>query len=247
MGSQPAAAGFGAGRAMSSPNEVMAELSLNFVHKRLLGAAKGFVGGGFAGAAIGFAGGGGPSKPQRPRGVRRVSNFAPVRRGPTGTEFGATDACNPGFIVGRAGCEPISSFNVAQNIVAPPQQKSCKWPAKIDPNTGDCRIFLGTEPGIDDPSDDFGAAVQGAFGIPALVPAQRSTMRLRCPSGMVLGRDNLCYPTQVLRRDSKFRKWRPGARPILTGGQRRGISRARTAITTAKDAISGLGVTVKKK
>jgi len=62
--------------------------------------------------------------------------------------------------------------------------------------------------------DQFGAAVIGAFGQPAIEPAvftDTSTMtgqRLKCPRGMALGRDDLCYSRQVLSKRSKFRKWR---------------------------------------
>jgi len=82
-----------------------------------------------------------------------------------------------------------------------------------------------------------GQAVAGAFGMPAMVPQALQTVRMSCPEGMVLGRDDLCYPKQVLRRDSKFRKWRPGMRPILTGGERRGIAKAKRSINKARGAI----------
>ena len=97
------------------------------------------------------------------------------------------------------------------------------------------------------PSDDFGEAVVGAFGIPALEPAVFSQIRHQCPSGMVLGRDMLCYPKAVLRRDSKFRKWRPGPRPLLSGGKRKAIRTARAAILEVKEVAKSLGVTVPKR
>lgn len=90
-------------------------------------------------------------------------------------------------------------------------------------------------------------AVAGSFGMPAVQPVQDMVRKLVCPSGFVLGDDDLCYPKAVLRRDSRFRKHRPGPRPILTGGQRNAIRKAKSAIRTAKESISGLGVTVKKK
>jgi len=92
-----------------------------------------------------------------------------------------------------------------------------------------------------------GQAVAGAFGIPAIIPLQIPSTRLDCPPGMVLGKDNLCYPRQVLRRDSKFRKWRPGVRAVLTGGQRSSIRKAKAAVASAREAISGFGITVAKK
>jgi len=122
---------------------------------------------------------------------------------------------------------------------APAPSTKCIWPSRIDPNTGRCRIFLGDQPGRDDPvaTDDFGMAVRGAFGMPAIEPAVEMRQHRSCPTGMVLGRDGLCYPKAVLRRDSKFREWRPGMRPILTGGERRGITKARRSINKAREAV----------
>jgi len=120
---------------------------------------------------------------------------------------------------------------------------------RIDPITGECKFFLGTQPGPDPIAGGGGTgmAVQGAFGMPAMQPMSEMRRRLSCPSGMVLGKDDLCYPRAVLRRDSRFRKWRPGMRPVLTGGERHGIARARRSITRAKEATAGLGITVKKR
>lgn len=97
-------------------------------------------------------------------------------------------------------------------------------------NLGD--LAPGGDPAI---TQQQGNAVAGAFGLPALTPVVAGNISrmdgstgpiLRCPSGMVLGRDNLCYPKAVLRRSSKYRKWKPGRRPLLTGGERNAISTA---------------------
>jgi len=64
--------------------------------------------------------------------------------------------------------------------------------------------------------EQFGAAVMGAFGA-ALEPAAMASTRLMCPRGTVLGRDNLCYNRRDLRKSE--RKWDPGTKPVLTGGQ----------------------------
>ena len=85
-----------------------------------------------------------------------------------------------------------------------------------------------------DPSDfghgtapeDFGEAVMGRFGA-ALVPASVATTTLRCPRGAVLGIDNLCYNKRDLHKDQ--RKWVPGRKPLLTGGDLNAISRAARA------------------
>lgn len=120
----------------------------------------------------------------------------------------------------------------------------CIFPAKIDPVTNTCKIFVGSGSG---PEGRFGAAVAGAFGIPAMQPAVTSPVRRRCPPSMVLGRDNLCYPSAVLRRSSRFRKWRPGMRPLMTGGDRRAITKAKSAVTRTRAAMKSIGVTVPKR
>jgi len=72
-------------------------------------------------------------------------------------------------------------------------------------------------------ADAYGQATVGAFGIPALVPAQRgTTVRsdgtthpiLKCPPGAVLGKDNLCYMKGSIPR--QFRKWKPAAKPVVS-------------------------------
>jgi len=82
--------------------------------------------------------------------------------------------------------------------------------------------------------DVFGEAVMGAFGIPAVVPAQVGTIQrkdgsvgpiLRCPNKTVLGADNLCYMKGSVGR---FRKWPRGTRPFLTGGDVKCLRRANT-------------------
>ena len=80
-------------------------------------------------------------------------------------------------------------------------------------------------------------AVSGAFGMPAMVPAVVASSRRVCPKAMVLGEDGLCYPKAILRRNSRFREWKPGARPILTGGQRNMIRKARSATNAARKAV----------
>lgn len=68
---------------------------------------------------------------------------------------------------------------------------------------------------------NYGEAVMGRYGA-GLVPAQTQQRRLRCPPGAVLGKDNLCYDR--LRRGD--RKWIPGRKPLLTGGDLNAISRS---------------------
>lgn len=68
-------------------------------------------------------------------------------------------------------------------------------------------------------------AVTGAFDLPAMAPFAITGVRLDCPKGMVLGKDDLCYPKAVLRRNSTFRKWRSGARPTITRADEKALGR----------------------
>jgi len=236
------------------PIQVMDAMSCSIFHRRLLGAAKSFVSSGLnpISAFGGFIGGGGgsvtPVSSDRERKARAAAFLTEQRIASTGgfdlsgtlqdimSRFGLTSG-QAEKLVGSGGKSTLAAGGPCPGVFS------------VQGPDGTCIDLTALPPG-GRPAitrSDFGNAVTGAFGIPALEPASVPSTRLLCPSGMVLGRDNLCYPTQVLRRDSRFRKWRPGARPILTGGQRKAISKARTAITTARDAISGLGVTVKKK
>lgn len=64
----------------------------------------------------------------------------------------------------------------------------------------------------------YGEAVMGAFGIPALVPAQVGEINgapiRRCPPGAVLGKDDLCYMKGSIPR--QYRKWAPAAKPPVS-------------------------------
>jgi len=77
-------------------------------------------------------------------------------------------------------------------------------------------------------------AVAGAFGLPAMVPVEELRRHLECPRGMVLGQDELCYPKQVLRRNSKFRKWHSGPRPPISAADAKMFRRLKAAQETLK-------------
>jgi len=80
-------------------------------------------------------------------------------------------------------------------------------------------------------------AVTGAFGMPAMAPFAETRVVLDCPPGMVLGKDNLCYPSAVLRRNSQFRKWRSAPRPTVTRRDERALAR----IDSVQKALKRLG------
>lgn len=92
-----------------------------------------------------------------------------------------------------------------------------------------------------------GGAVMGAFGIPAMAPRVVTSMRRECGPGLVLGRDNLCYPKSVLGRRSKYRKWRGAPKPPVTAADMKAIRRAAAARDRVKGLASDVGLKTSRK
>jgi len=130
---------------------------------------------------------------------------------------GTSVGCGAGFMRTAQGqCVPAPTSQVAiEGIVGATQ-----------------RFLPGGETGF---QDVFGGAVMGRFGA-ALVPAQMQATRLRCPRGAVLGKDNLCYD----HLPKKDRKWNPGTKPLLTGGQMNILRKARRL----EDRLKRMGVPI---
>lgn len=146
----------------------------------------------------------------------------------------ARDACKvgSGFLPGSGGSGggtngsgpcPDGSFKVGNRCVAP----------------GD--MFPGGDPGM---FPAGGEATQGAFGMPALTPAQEQRTVLKCPSGMVLGKDDLCYPKAILSRRSKYRKWKGDPRPPVTAADAKAVRRAERVRNRVKDLGKDVGLKV---
>ena len=224
----------------------MNEQAPGFFHKKLLRLGLGLLpGGGIAASALDLIGGGGG-------GGGSTSTVQPVSR-PGGQQgyvlkhLGLAGGRHGGIshlgklLRGTGGHRTVKQALLSELGFG---SGPCEG-GEVRDATGNCVQFQTTSPR--EMQEGGFEAVAGAFGMPAFAPARRDVLTWTCPTGMVLGRDNLCYPKQVLRRDSKFRKWRPGMRPVLTGGERRGISKARRSITRAREATAGLGVTVQKK
>lgn len=106
-------------------------------------------------------------------------------------------------------------------------------------------VPLGDAPGGNGASG--GRAVVGSFNLPAIQPEVETRTHRSCPDGMVLGRDNLCYPKAILSRRSKFRKWRQPRRPMFTAGDLNAIRRAERLKGKAKKIGKDLGFKVTKK
>lgn len=91
-----------------------------------------------------------------------------------------------------------------------------------------------------------GAAVVGSFGLPAIAPQMVSQIVRRCPRGMVLGDDDLCYPKAVLPKRSRFRKWRGEVRPPVTRADVRAIRRAASARERVLELAKDVGLHASK-
>lgn len=254
----------------------LAGTDLNFVHKRLLGAAKSFVTSGLdpKAALLGFArGGGGSIPPVRTGGLAALpaQRFAPrFERG--GRRFAATPARRSAITRAmdaatargdtaaaaafRRELGSVGALRLARPITRIASGESMA-PRPVSRIAGQQRCGLGFVRGPDgrcvrrgreifDPLGLFGGpprqettavarqrggfqAVEGAFGMPAMVPEEQMRVTLVCPRGMVLGDDNLCYPKAVLPRRSKFRKWRGEARPVVSAADAKAIRRAASA------------------
>jgi len=66
----------------------------------------------------------------------------------------------------------------------------------------------------------FGGATFGRFGVGVVPRVEVQTVR-RCPAGMALGKDGICY--DGLGRNSPKRQWPMGMKPLLTPGDRNAI------------------------
>jgi len=102
----------------------------------------------------------------------------------------------------------------------------CSWPMRPDPVTGDCKFFVGDQPGSEGGGVGGGNAVMGRYGA-AMVPDARPSLTLDCLPGMVLGKDRLCYNKGDIT--NKERRWPKGRAPLLTGGERNCITKASRA------------------
>lgn len=101
-----------------------------------------------------------------------------------------------------------------------------------------------------------GQAVVGAFGMPAMEPdivgvvEDRNGVRQpirRCMAGMVLGKDDLCYPKQVLGRRGKWRKHPAPAKAPVTAEDAKAIRKAASAKNRVKKLAGDVGFTCKKR
>lgn len=209
-----------------------------FVHKRLLGGIKSFVGGGFnpLSGITGFLAP--PKRAARPV-APRTTTARPSLVGAQGKEVGRQ--LKFGDAIPFVGPTTITR----RGFRAPADR--CAPPSFLDPSTGRCvrrkrglipfiqRVIPGGETGLEPgrPLDDaaasstpVGDAVMGRYGA-ALEPGVMMIERSVCLRGMTLGNDGLCYNKGAIT--NKERQWPRGRRPLLTGGDMRAIGIAARA------------------
>jgi len=210
------------------------------VHRRLLRAATGFLTGGPTGAVGGFLSPSARKQPAiaskfRATPVSSVSlSLTPARRRAITRAMTAATARGA---VGEAAAflRELGSQGPLGAGVSIPQIPQipivgCIPPFRLDPITGKCKLFIGDVPGPDPKPPGTDVVLHGGdpFHHPPghhhpVVPevftdgSTRDGVRRRCPRKYVLGEDNMCY--FGLARNSKWRKWSPGRRPLFTGGQ----------------------------
>jgi len=148
-----------------------------------------------------------------------------ISGGPTGAIGGFLGGGGKGpqkhAAIQRARPAPIPTQ--ASMSFAPQFGGDCVIPGqRVDPLTGKCRFFLGTQSGPDPVSPGPGGVSMN--GRPTTSPGSMSINRLVCPPGYVLDRNSQC--SWGLPRNSKMRKWRPGRKPLFTGGDLNAIARS---------------------
>lgn len=167
---------------------------------------------------------------------REANQFAGGGCGPVSRLLGLCSDDSPGAAPGGGGGMPVGPSG-GGNGGCPPDRirvgDNCVAP-------GDA--FPGGDP-FTTPAG--GRAVQGSFGLPAISPVVEQRPHRSCPTGMVLGKDNLCYPRQILPRNSRFRKWRPGQRPPISAGDWKALKRMKSTKRKARDIAETAGGKVK--
>lgn len=190
-----------------------------FVHKRLFGAAKGFLGGGPLGAVSGFFGGGGNGFAQRQAAATAAAlarqQAQQITRPPPVTPIRVGVGIVPNL------CESFPFLPGCDDAVpgGPPLEggDDCRPPNFM---VGEICVAPGT------PAGPPGQAVMGQFGA-ALEPTFFTINQRQCLPGMILGKDKLCYNKGSI--SNKERLWPKGTAPLLTGGEMSAIRKAASA------------------
>jgi len=188
-----------------------------FVHKKIFGAAKGFVSSGFnpLGAVSGFLTTDTAPRQQREGEKARGRALKLSARG-----------IKPSVIAGRLSGRLPPARGVSRSLV--PQVFGKCIPPFFDDGQGGCEIDLVPGPGGGGTGAmrDIGEPVMGRYGA-GEIPGNMVVNRAICRPGMVVGDDGICYNKSQVRNSQ--RQWPRGRRPLLTGGDMRAISTAARA------------------
>ena len=222
-----------------------------FIHKSIIGrtiggVVKGFVSGGplsaIRGGVSGLVGGGGGRRVM-PRRVDPIPRLTPRRTLPRTETARVTALSGEGKELGRQ-----LKFGNDQGLALTTSKLAgpgddCIIPfQKRDPQTGECRFFLGDRPGPDTEGFAVGEAVMGQYGA-GLRPGSQLIDRAICLRGMQLGNDGVCYNKSQI--SNKQRMWPAGRKPLLSGGDMRAISiaaRAGKRLERTTKRLQGIGL-----
>ena len=213
--------------------------SRGFVHRKLLRAAGSFITGGPVAAAASLVSRGSGSGRRRGRGTA-LAIRAPMAAHTAASTDLATLISQRGETGAFEALRGALGANVANPIIRAWQRARgaeakgivagapCIFPAKRDPASGECKLFLGQLEGPDDPIERafVGNPVMGRYGV-AYTPGSQIVDRAVCLKGDIVADDGLCYPKSTIT--NRQRAWPKGRRPLLTGGEMRAISIAARA------------------
>ena len=94
-----------------------------------------------------------------------------------------------------------------------------------------------------------GQAVVGGFGVPGVTPFVAGQVMkndgtvgpiFRCPTGMVLGKDSICYMKGAIPRN--MRKWKPSPKPPMSAADAKALRRIGTLQRKAKKLAGDAGL-----
>ena len=215
-----------------------------FLHKRIIGGVKGFIGGGgsFSAAAAGFL-----KSPSRPT-IERSLTARPSVLGEAGKLLGRQLKFGNGAERAFPATALVTRAQTAVTRALTNGGGECEPPLVPDPKGRGFCVFpespVGREAGLGGRNGraPVGDAVLGQFGA-ALQPGIMTIERSVCLRGMQLGSDGLCYNKGAI--SNRQRMWPRGTRPLLTGGDMRAIriaARAGAKMERTTKRLRSLGV-----
>ena len=154
--------------------------------------------------------------------------------------------------------DPVGAVTTLVTGGAPPPAQT--FFPQADPCAGRTGIAIGgicIDSPIQFPGDTFtrpvdvlppsGAVTPGAFGALSVDPMLMSTVRLRCPTGLVLGKDDRCYAQGKGGISNSQRKWPKAPRAIMSAQDGKILRKADAVRGRVKRVAATAGFTCKKK